>query len=130
MVTPEDDLVAGHLSLSAEEPHGVHRASQAHAHDAHVHSLVLADAEKTMTTYVLELGIASHSIIIGLTLGAARDEFRTLFIALCFHQFFEGLALSTVVMDAELSKRAVAIGMVIFYSFTTPIGIALGIGIN
>ncbi|KAI8591448.1 Zinc/iron permease [Geranomyces variabilis] len=118
-------------NAAAPEPHAVHRNSHAHADDAHVHSLVLADAaEKTMTTYILELGIASHSIIIGLTLGAAREEFRSLFIALCFHQFFEGLALSTVVMDADLKRRAVAIGMVIFYSFTTPFGIALGIALS
>ncbi|KAI8917588.1 Zinc/iron permease [Powellomyces hirtus] len=122
------DLEQGGLLLP--EPHLVHRHSHAHADDAHVHSLVLADAEKTMTTYILELGIASHSIIIGLTLGAAREEFKTLFIALCFHQFFEGLALSTVVLDADIKKRAVAIGMVVFYSFTTPIGIALGIALN
>ncbi|KAJ3173939.1 high-affinity Zn(2+) transporter zrt1 [Geranomyces variabilis] len=123
------DLEQGGLFL--QEPHAVHRNSHAHADDAHVHSLVLADAaEKTMTTYILELGIASHSIIIGLTLGAAREEFRSLFIALCFHQFFEGLALSTVVMDADLKRRAVAIGMVVFYSFTTPFGIALGIALS
>ncbi|KAJ3168222.1 high-affinity Zn(2+) transporter zrt1 [Geranomyces variabilis] len=123
------DLEQGGLLL--QEPHAVHRNSHAHADDAHVHSLVLADAaEKTMTTYILELGIASHSIIIGLTLGASREEFRSLFIALCFHQFFEGLALSTVVMDADLKRRAVAIGMVIFYSFTTPFGIALGIALS
>ena len=58
------------------------------------------------------------------------EEFKTLFIALCFHQFFEGLALSTVVLDADIKRRAVAIGMVIFYSFTTPIGIALGIALS
>ncbi|KAJ3158258.1 high-affinity Zn(2+) transporter zrt1 [Geranomyces michiganensis] len=122
------DLEQGGLLL--QEPHSVHRNSHAHADDAHVHSLVLADAEKTMTTYILELGIASHSIIIGLTLGAAREEFKSLFIALCFHQFFEGLALSTVVMDADIKRRAVAIGMVVFYSFTTPLGIALGIALS
>ncbi|KAI8818679.1 Zinc/iron permease [Fimicolochytrium jonesii] len=120
----------GASSSTDAEPHVVHRHSQAHADDAHHHSLVLADAEKTVATYVLELGIASHSIIIGLTLGAAREEFHSLLIALCFHQFFEGLALSTVVLDAELKKRTLAIGMVIFYCFTTPIGIALGIALN
>ncbi|TPX72870.1 hypothetical protein SpCBS45565_g00066 [Spizellomyces sp. 'palustris'] len=118
------------LEEGQPEPCIMHQYSNSHADDAHVHSLILADAEKTVMTYVLELGIASHSVIIGVTLGAAREEFKGLFIALCFHQFFEGLALSIVVMDADLKKKLIAIGMVLFYSLTTPVGIIIGIALN
>ncbi|KAI8817254.1 Zinc/iron permease [Fimicolochytrium jonesii] len=112
------------------EVHSIHSHSPAHADRAHFHSFVLADAEKTLTTHILEAGIASHSIIVGLTLGVARAEFGSVLVALCFHQLFEGLALSTVVMDANFEKRAMAFGMVTFYSLTTPVGIALGIGLR
>lgn len=51
---------------------------------------------RQITAYILELGIATHSIIIGLTLGITTGpEFQTLLVAIVFHQFFEGFALST-----------------------------------
>ncbi|KAI9360835.1 Zinc/iron permease [Zopfochytrium polystomum] len=96
----------------------------------HGHHLMLLK-EKHVTTYMLELGIATHSIIIGLTLGVARgNEVRSLAVALVFHQFFEGLALSTVVLESDFGRNFVTFGMVLFYTLTTPFGIALGIGIN
>ncbi|KAJ3188886.1 high-affinity Zn(2+) transporter zrt1 [Gaertneriomyces sp. JEL0708] len=112
------------------DPHAIHRVSQAHASEAHVHSLMLVPGEKNLPIYLLELGIASHSIIIGIALGLAASEFKGLLIALCFHQFFEGLALSTVVMDADFHKRFIATFMVVFYSFTTPIGVSIGIALH
>lgn len=44
---------------------------------------------------VLELGIIVHSVIIGIALGASQNikTVRTLFGALTFHQFFEGMGL-------------------------------------
>lgn len=43
---------------------------------------------------ILEFGILSHSVIIGLTLGIS-DEFVTLFVALVLHQMFRGLGLGS-----------------------------------
>ncbi|KAJ3098332.1 high-affinity Zn(2+) transporter zrt1 [Phlyctochytrium planicorne] len=98
--------------------------------DDHGHHLILLK-EKRVTTYILELGIATHSIIIGLALGVTRGpEAKTLFAALVFHQFFEGIALSTVVMETQFRRLAVTWGMVLFYVLTTPIGILIGIAIN
>ncbi|PVU89804.1 hypothetical protein BB559_004933 [Furculomyces boomerangus] len=46
------------------------------------------------SNYVLELSVASHSVIVGLTLGlTSRKETATLTIALSFHQFFEGVSM-------------------------------------
>ena len=44
---------------------------------------------------VLEMGIVVHSVIIGISLGAAGsiDAIKTLLVALSFHQFFEGMGL-------------------------------------
>jgi zinc transporter 1/2/3 len=97
-------------------------------HD-HSHGGVIAHSNH-VTAYLLEFGIALHSVIIGVALGLARDEFISLFIALVFHQFFEGIGLSSVVAEAAFSKKWISYGLVAFYTISTPIGIAIGIGLN
>ena len=48
-----------------------------------------------MMMKVLEVGMVVHSVVIGISLGAARSAatIKPLLIALCFHQFFEGMGL-------------------------------------
>lgn len=140
-ITNCKDLTAVDISTSmttsgsAVSPshHTSHHKSHDHDHataDEHGHHLILLK-EKHLTTYILEIGIATHSVIIGLTMGVARgSEVRSLAVALVFHQFFEGLALSTVVLESHFEKQFVAIGMVLFYTLTTPFGVALGIGLS
>ena len=86
-----------------------------HGHD-HSHGGALMHSQE-LAVYLLEIGIASHSIIIGIALGATRSDFIPLLVALTFHQFFEGIALSSVVIEAEFKKRIIAISMVIFCNF-------------
>ncbi|ATY63812.1 Zinc iron permease [Cordyceps militaris] len=51
---------------------------------------------EVVTILVLEAGILFHSLLIGLTLVVAADQyFITLFVVILFHQIFEGLALGT-----------------------------------
>lgn len=83
-----------------------------------------------ISTYLLELGIALHSVLIGLTLGTTTDSFVALFVALCFHQFFEAIALGAQIASLKTTSLKSAIFMVIFFSLTTPLGIAIGIGIH
>ena len=45
-----------------------------HAGHNHAHGLAVEQAEKRIATYALEFGVAVHSVIIGVTLGAARGE--------------------------------------------------------
>nr|KAJ3419168.1 ubiquitin fusion degradation protein [Polyrhizophydium stewartii] len=45
------------------------------------------------------LCIAAHSLIFGLSLGASRDKFRVLLVALSFHQFIEGMLLFDVLAN-------------------------------
>ncbi|KAJ1927605.1 hypothetical protein IWQ60_002784 [Tieghemiomyces parasiticus] len=83
---------------------------------------------RRVSTYLLEFGIALHSILIGLALGTSEGPaFISLLAALCFHQFFEGLALGARI--TELNYRAAwmpfANGLV--YAITTPLGTALGV---
>jgi zinc transporter ZupT len=98
----------------------------------HSHGMVLHDDAQRhkISTYLLEFGIATHSVLIGLTLGTTTDSFVALFIALCFHQFFEAMALGAQIANIKNASLRSAIVMVLFFTVTTPIGIAIGIGIH
>lgn len=102
--------------------------------DGHVHSAGFLEHEQSIRhigTLILELGIVMHSIIIGITLGTIDNSvFNTLFIALIFHQFFEGIALGTRINDLQYKswKKPIIMGLV--FICMTPIGIAIGIGIR
>ncbi|PWN95161.1 Zinc/iron permease, partial [Tilletiopsis washingtonensis] len=80
---------------------------------------------------MLEAGIIFHSIIIGVTLGASNGEgWVPLFIAITFHQLFEGLALGARIAllpstTAGWLQKTIMCGA---YAVTTPVGIAIGIG--
>ncbi|KAF8377422.1 hypothetical protein HHK36_030799 [Tetracentron sinense] len=80
------------------------------------------------TVMVLELGIVVHSVIIGISLGASESPktIKPLVVALTFHQFFEGKGLGGCVSQAKFKCPAIAI-MALFFSLTTPVGIAIGI---
>ncbi|KAG2277213.1 hypothetical protein Bca52824_059768 [Brassica carinata] len=76
---------------------------------------------------VLELGIVSHSIIIGISLGVSQSPctIRPLIAALSFHQFFEGFALGGCISQAQFRNKSATI-MACFFALTTPIGIGIG----
>lgn len=63
-----------------------HRIDNIHGHQ---HGVFFEEdnAHKHVSTYILELGISMHSVLIGVALGTtSNDEFITLLIALVFHQ--------------------------------------------
>lgn len=78
----------------------------------------------------MELGIVSHSVIIGLSLGVSQNPctIRPLIAALAFHQFFEGFALGGCISQARF-RNAAAATMAGFFAITTPAGIAVGAGV-
>ena len=82
----------------------------------HSHGGVISHSNR-ISAYLLEFGIAIHSVIIGVALGVAREEFISLFIALVFHQFFEGIGLSSVISEAEFKKKWMAGILVVFCKF-------------
>uniref|UniRef100_A0A453SPH5 Uncharacterized protein n=1 Tax=Aegilops tauschii subsp. strangulata TaxID=200361 RepID=A0A453SPH5_AEGTS len=55
------------------------------------------------TFKILELGIVSHSVIIGLSLGVSQSPctIKPLVAALSFHQFFEGFALGDCISQVN-----------------------------
>ncbi|KAJ3111108.1 high-affinity Zn(2+) transporter zrt1 [Phlyctochytrium bullatum] len=63
----------------------------------------------TAAALLLELGILSHSILIGAAAGVSSGaDFWSLVAALMVHQGFEGVALSAVVMEERAARRAQA----------------------
>ena len=81
---------------------------------------------------ILEFGVIFHSVIIGLNLGVAGDEFSTLYPVLVFHQSFEGLGigarLSVIPFPSRL--RWMPWALCAAYGLTTPIAIAIGLGLH
>jgi len=85
----------------------------------------------TVTTYILVFGMSIHSVLVGLALGVASgSEFRTLLIAIGFHQFFEGFTFSATALDAGFKSLTKPILLFLIYMFTTPCGIAIGIAVH
>ncbi|OVA01314.1 Zinc/iron permease [Macleaya cordata] len=105
-----------------------------HAH-GHSHGFGDGDVEEgsvrhVVVSQILELGIVSHSVIIGLSLGVSHSPctIRPLIAALSFHQFFEGFALGGCISQAQLKKLS-TIMMACFFAITTPAGIGIGTGV-
>eukprot|EP01117_Protostelium_nocturnum_P015351 TRINITY_DN5948_c0_g1_i2.p1 TRINITY_DN5948_c0_g1~~TRINITY_DN5948_c0_g1_i2.p1 ORF type:complete len:372 (-),score=106.88 TRINITY_DN5948_c0_g1_i2:66-1181(-) len=100
--------------------------------EGHAHGLILdQDHSASLTVYILEFGIAIHSILIGIALSVTTgSEFKPLLAALIFHQFFEGLALGVRINEIHPKKWGVPLLMCLVYSLTTPLGIAIGLGVR
>ncbi|KAL4890029.1 Zinc/iron permease [Aspergillus ambiguus] len=82
--------------------------------------------------FILEFGIIFHSVFIGLTLAVSGEEFVTLYIVLVFHQTFEGLGLGSrlAAIPWPRSKRFTPYFLGIAYGLSTPIAIAIGLGVR
>jgi solute carrier family 39 (zinc transporter), member 1/2/3 len=77
-------------------------------------------------------GIAFHSVLIGITIGVSSgSEFVALWVALCFHQAFEGIALGTSIVSKTTSWKSLLPWLyIVGFSLATPLGAAIGIGIH
>eukprot|EP01018_Ginkgo_biloba_P016304 Gb_40187 [translate_table: standard] len=129
-------------SHSHSHPHGHHSCADithehVHGQFGHAHTTPAvsddssANVRHIVVSQVLELGIVSHSMIIGLSLGVSQSPctIRPLMAALSFHQFFEGFALGGCISQAGFKSLSAAM-MACFFAITTPTGIAIGIGIS
>ncbi|KAL4923058.1 low-affinity Zn(2+) transporter ZRT2 [Aspergillus undulatus] len=102
--------------------------------------LELADKNSSLEEYmaqltsvfILEFGIIFHSVFIGLTLAVSGEEFTTLYIVLVFHQLFEGLGLGSrlATIPWPRSKRWTPYLLGLGYGISTPIAIAIGLGVR
>lgn len=106
----------------------------------HNHALNMVAGTNSLSVmvkaYMMEVSVAIHSVIIGIALGSLAGpdnlaSLKALIIAICFHQFFEGLGLGTVIEAArsDLGLKKIVIFAVTF-ALTVPIGVAIGIVIT
>lgn len=122
----------------ASNPYPNHFSHATDHQDPAVMGTPAADEDKEkyygqlLAVFVLEFGIVFHSVFIGLTLAVAGDEFKTLYVVIVFHQLFEGLGLGTRIATTQWprSKRATPWLMALGYGLTTPIAIAIGLGVR
>ncbi|XP_022145349.1 zinc transporter 8-like [Momordica charantia] len=124
-----------------EEMHGDAHEGHVHVHTHGTHGHAHGSVEVAGTTteilrhrvisQVLELGIVVHSVIIGIGLGVTQSPktIRPLVAAITFHQLFEGMGLGGCIAQAKFKHKAVII-MALFFCLTTPVGIAIGIGVT
>lgn len=100
--------------------------------DVEGHSSINEFAAQMTGIFILEFGVIFHSVFIGLTLAVAGEEFRTLYIVLVFHQTFEGLGLGSRLATAPWpkSKQWTPYVLGISYGLSTPIAIAIGLGVR
>ncbi|KAI9838199.1 MAG: hypothetical protein M1837_002539 [Sclerophora amabilis] len=119
--------------VSADEEHG-HQPGQDHLGHSRDHFRPEYETYSAQVTaiLILEFGVIFHSIFIGLTLAVAGEEFTTLYIVLVFHQTFEGLGLGSrlAVVPWPKGKRWTPYALGIAYGLTTPIAIAVGLGVK
>ncbi|XVF48665.1 hypothetical protein PTKIN_Ptkin03bG0208300 [Pterospermum kingtungense] len=114
-----------------DHDHG-HGHSHGHGHE---HGFGGGDDDSgvrhVVVSQILELGIVSHSVIIGLSLGVSLSPctIRPLIAALSFHQFFEGFALGGCISQAQFKTLSATI-MACFFALTTPAGIGIGTAIS
>lgn len=127
---PGDD----HLSHAREHPPGPdpnHVSGHTHGDSMKTFDPESYAAQLT-AVFILEFGVIFHSVFIGLTLAVAGHEFPTLYVVLVFHQTFEGLALGSrlAAVDWPKSKRWTPYLLAIGYAISTPVAIAIGLGVR
>ena len=109
-------------------------AAHVHAHPSNTNRTFDPEsyAAKLTGIAILEFGVIFHSVFIGLTLAVAGAEFPTLYVVLVFHQTFEGLALGSRLASIEWpkSKRNTPYYLGAGYAISTPIAIAIGLGVR
>lgn len=122
----------GHAREHADNPDTAENGhSQAEVSGAKQSAIESYTAQLT-AVFVLEFGVLFHSVFVGLTLAVAGQEFTTLYIVLVFHQTFEGLGLGSRLAEITWpeSKRWTPYLCGLGYGITTPIAIAIGLGVR
>ncbi|OWY95142.1 Zinc (Zn2)-Iron (Fe2) Permease [Phytophthora megakarya] len=95
-----------------------------------VDKLAHTGIRRKIATIIFEAGVIFHSLIVGLDLGVTSgSEFPTLLIAICFHQFFEGIAVGNATSGSSDSRMKLML-LNLAFAITTPIGQAFGIAIH
>ncbi|KAJ4294154.1 hypothetical protein N0V90_007844 [Kalmusia sp. IMI 367209] len=121
----EDLITSGRTALVKDAPNSHKRKAP--------HDMERISFHQQLAAFlILEFGIIFHSVIIGLNLGVVGEEFNTLYPVLVFHQSFEGLGIGARLSGIEFPRRYKWIPylLCLAYGLTTPISIAIGLGVR
>lgn len=121
--------------LEVVEANRAKDATCEHSHASHSVNVLTGTHSLSgiVKAYMMEISVAIHSIIIGIALGSMAGEESVgelvpLLVAICFHQFFEGIGLGSVVESARVELgRAKIIIFSLTFALTVPIGVVVGI---
>lgn len=88
--------------------------------------------KRMLNCVILEAGVVFHSVFVGLSLAMSGNKFITLYIAICFHQFFEGMGLGTRFASLEWPKKYNYVPWLLglIFSLATPVAMAGGLGVR
>ncbi|GEQ68168.1 hypothetical protein JCM33374_g1835 [Metschnikowia sp. JCM 33374] len=130
--TNEVSLTAGEDSIEEFRKESGELTATSSDNGKDVTSRKEAAFKKLVSIYLLEFGIVFHSVFVGLSLAIAGEQFQTLFVAISFHQFFEGLGLGARFATAKWPEHLKRMPWYLSaaYSITTPVGIAAGLGVR
>ncbi|ODV79744.1 low affinity zinc transporter [Suhomyces tanzawaensis NRRL Y-17324] len=134
----EDDSTKKQKQTAVANPYPSHFLHALEHQDPEVLGTPVARQDKEqyfgqlLNIFVLEFGVIFHSVFVGISLAVAGDEFVSLYIVLVFHQMFEGLGLGSriAVVSWPKSKRWTPWILCLAYTLTTPISIAIGLGVR
>ena len=95
--------------------------------DGEIHKLADSHQEATMKAHITEVGVAIHSILVGVAFGIMGniDSTNTFAIALMLHQLCEGFAMGPMIYKGARGAIHAAI-LVATFTLATPIGIGIG----
>ncbi|PYH99060.1 putative plasma membrane low affinity zinc ion transporter [Aspergillus ellipticus CBS 707.79] len=124
------------VDIKSHMPGEDHLGHSREHHDVELGNNKHSDLEEYMaqltSIFILEFGIIFHSVFIGLTLAVTGSGFVTLYVVLIFHQTFEGLGLGSRLATVPWphSKRWTPYFLGLGFGISTPIAIAIGLGVR
>ena len=96
--------------------------------ETEVHAVVSKAKSETIKTHIMEAGIATHSLLVGVAFGtlSSIEGAKGLAIALTVHQLCEGFAMGPVIYQgAHTFLHAVV--LIAIFALSTPIGVVIGV---
>lgn len=103
-----------------------------HNHHSHMMSKEEASSplQRIIAAVMMEFGVTIHSVFVGLAVGVVSDDKLTeLVIALCFHQFFEGIALGSRLAEASFHQKHLEMLLSLAFSIASPVGMSVGVAL-
>lgn len=137
VIPPAEDDPSNHLQVVGSVTD--QRISEIHEHVHHHHGsavnlIATSNApSQVIKAYVMEVSVAVHSIILGVSLGAlaGKQNLKTLealIAALVFHQIFEGVGMGIAIQQARLTlKTAKVVVFVLVFVLSVPMGVVIGL---